>query len=200
MITQKHQNTEIRQYQIILAARKLIIKRGSEHIRIKEIAREVGITEGAIYRHFRSKKGILSLLIEEIEKDLVGDIAGAVNSDTSIMVTLERVLKNHLSAIEQRRGISFLIIAEIISLGDRKLNEKISATIDKYIGLLEEILGRGVKSGELRPDLDLEATATLFFGMVQGLVSIWALSSYSFTLEERYELLWETFRHSIMGQ
>jgi AcrR family transcriptional regulator len=200
VITQKHQNTEIRQYQIILAARKLIIKRGSEHIRIKEIAREVGITEGAIYRHFRSKKGILSLLIEEIEKDLVGDIAGAVNSDTSIMVTLERVLKNHLSAIEQRRGISFLIIAEIISLGDRKLNEKISATIDKYIGLLEEILGRGVKSGELRPDLDLEATATLFFGMVQGLVSIWALSSYSFTLEERYELLWETFRHSIMGQ
>jgi AcrR family transcriptional regulator len=198
MITQKHQSTEIRQHQIILAARKLIIKRGSEHIRIKEIADEVGITEGAIYRHFRSKKDILSLLVEEIETDLIGDIEGAEGNDTSALVILEEVLRNHLSAIEQRRGISFLVIAEIISLGDKKLNRKISAAIEKYLDRFKMLLARGIESGELRPDLDLDATATLFFGMVQGLVSIWALNGYNFSLEEQYEPLWQTFRHSII--
>jgi hypothetical protein len=50
----------------------------------------------------------------------------------------------------------------------------------------------------VRQDIDLEAAATLFFGMVQGLVNIWALSNYSFNLEEKYEPLWHTFRESII--
>jgi AcrR family transcriptional regulator len=197
-MVQKHRSTLIRKKQIIDAARKLIIKRGSEHIRVKEIAETVGITEGAIYRHFKSKKDILSLLVEVIEVDLVGDIDKALDDDCSTLDTLEKVLSSHLSAIEQRRGVSFQIIAEIISLGDKKLNKKISETIAKYINRIEDLLSKGVKSGELRQDTDLEATATLFFGMVQGLVNIWALNDYNFKLEERYEPLWLTFRESII--
>jgi AcrR family transcriptional regulator len=196
-MVQKHKNTLIRKKQIIDAARKLIIKRGSEHIRIKEIAETVGLTEGAIYRHFKSKKDILSLMVEGIETDLVGDIDRALNDDCSTLDTLEKVLANHLSAIEQRRGVSFLVIAEIISLGDKKLNKQISATIANYIGRLKELLSRGIKSGELRQDIDLEAAATLFFSMVQGLVNMWALSDFSFSLEEKYELMWRLYRQSI---
>ena len=197
-MVQKHRSTIVRQKQIIDAARKLIIRRGSEHIRVREIAKMVGISEGAIYRHFRSKKDILSLLADRIEDDLVGDIARASTDGHSALEALDKVLRSHLSAIEQRQGISFQVIAEIISLGDKKLNKKISETITKYIGRLKELLAEGVKSGEVRQDIDLEAAATLFFGMVQGLVNIWALSNYSFNLEEKYEPLWHTFRESII--
>jgi AcrR family transcriptional regulator len=197
-VVHKHQSTLVRQKQIIDAARKLIIRRGSEHIRIKEIAETVGLTEGAIYRHFKSKKDILSLLVEQIEIDLVGDINGATISGGPIIDILETVFKNHLSAIEQRQGVSFLVIAEIISLGDKKLNRKISETIEKYISCLKELLAKGVASEELRHDLDLETAAMLFFGMVQGLVNIWALNGYNFRLEERCEPLWRTFCESIV--
>jgi AcrR family transcriptional regulator len=195
---QKHRNTIVRQKQIIDAARKLIIRRGSEHIRVREIAKTVGISEGAIYRHFRSKKDILSLLADRIEDDLVGDIARASTDGHSALEALDKVLRSHLSAIEQRQGVSFQVIAEIISLGDKRLNKKISLTINKYVGRLEELLAEGVKSGEVRQDIDLEAAAMLFFGMVQGLVNIWALSNYSFNLEEKYEPLWHTFLESII--
>ncbi len=195
---QKHQNTMVRQRQIVDAARKLIIKRGSEHVTVREVAKAVGISEGAIYRHFKSKKDILSLLAYRIEDDLVGDITRATTDDYSPLEALDKVLRSHLSAIEQREGISFQVIAEIISLGDKKLNKKISETITKYVGRLKELLAEGVKSGEVREDVDLEAAATLFFSMVQGLVNIWALSSYSFNLEEKCEPLWHTFRESII--
>jgi AcrR family transcriptional regulator len=200
MAIRKHQKTVIRQEQIIDAARMLIINRGSEHIRIREIALKVGISEGAIYRHFKSKKDILSLLADRIESDLLGDITEAkVNNDSSLYI-LERVLDSHLSAIQQRRGVSFQVIAEIVSLGDKMLNKKISTTISKYIERIKEFLADGVKSGELRQDLDLDASATLYFGMIQGLVNIWALSNYSFNLEEKYEPLWYSFRNSIIRQ
>jgi hypothetical protein len=46
-----------------------------------------------------------------------------------------------------REGISFQVIDEIISLGDRKLNRQASKTIDKYISRLKELLAEGVRDG-----------------------------------------------------
>lgn len=200
VIIQKRQNTRVRRKQIIDASRKLIIRRGSEHIRIKEIAESVGLTEGAIYRHFKSKRDILSLLVDEIEEDLVGDIAVVANHNCPVIDVLEEVFKSHLSAIEQRRGVSFLVIAEIISLGDKKLNQKISTVITNYTDNLKDLLARGVASGELSQELDLDAAAGLFFGMVQGLVNIWALNGYNFKLEEKYEPQWHLYCHSVLNR
>ncbi len=198
-VGQKRLKTLVRRKQIIEAARKLIIRRGSERIRTKEIAEAVGLTEGAIYRHFKSKMEILSLLVDSIEDDLVGDITGAATEGNQVIEALEKVLKSHLSAIEQRRGISFLVIAEIISLGDKKLNQKISGVIGKYTTSLKELLANGVNSGELSPDLDVNAAAILFFGMLQGLVNLWALNGYNFNLKEQYEPQWRLYRRSILN-
>ena len=71
MVT-KRENTEVRQQQIIDAAGSLIFKYGSEHLTVKRIAAEVGISEAAIYRHFKSKKSILSFLLSHIEESFSG--------------------------------------------------------------------------------------------------------------------------------
>jgi AcrR family transcriptional regulator len=197
-MVRKRENTAIRQKQIIDAARKIIIEYGGEHVTVRGIAKEVGISEADIYRHFRSKRDILSLLADHIEKNLVKDLTRTSTSGDTFLEILDSILRSHLSAIEQRQGISFQVIAEIVSLGDKELNQKISGTINKYIALLKELLSEGVKHGEVRDDIELEAAATLLFGMMQGLVNLWALSNYSFILEEKYVLLWNTFREAVI--
>jgi len=197
MVT-KHKNTTVRQRQIVDAAGKTITEYGSEHVTVRRIAKEVGVSEGAIYRHFKSKKDILFLLAEHIEDTLLGDITKASAKGDTPLETLDNILRNHLSATEQRRGISFQIIAEIVSYGDKKLNRKIYDVIDKYVSHLKDILSQGVKAGEVRDDIDLDSAAILLFGMIQGLVNIWALSNYSFNLEERYVPLWHVFREAII--
>lgn len=199
-MVRKRQSTDVRKRQIIDAAKKVIVTRGSEHLTVKRIATEVGISETAIYRHFRSKKEILSLLADHIEENLLGDIAGAAVEGRNTLEIINGMMGSHLSAVSQRRGISFQVIAEIISLGDKKLNKKVTGTIEKYLIRLEEVLAQGVRSGELRHDLDINAAAMLLFGMIQGLVNTWALSSYSFDLQERYVPLWNTFREAIIGR
>jgi len=42
--------------------------------------------------------------------------------------------------------------------------------------------------------------ATVFLGIIQGLVTLWALSNYNFTLEEKYFGLWDFFRKSVKSQ
>jgi len=197
-MARKYENTDIRQRQIVDAARIVIIKYGSENLTVKKIAKEVGISETAVYRHFKSKRDILFLLVEYIERILLEDISRATHKGAKPLEILNNGLRNQISAVEKRRGISFQVIAEIISLGDKKLNSRVSQAINKYTACLKDLLIEGVKSGEIRDDIDLDAVATALFGIVQGLVNIWSLGNYSFDPKERYAALWSIFREAII--
>src|SRR4030066_1670274 len=107
------------------------------------------MSQGAIYIHFKSKREILSFLVDYIEENLIGDVERS-NQFKDTIDLLENIMKNHLSAIEQRSGVSFLVIAEIISLGDKKLNKKIFNVLNRYTSLIETIISNGLKTGEVR--------------------------------------------------
>ncbi len=200
MVT-KRKKTELRQQQIIEAAANLIFKSGSEHLTVRRIADEVGITEGAIYRHFKSKKSILSFLLIHIEETLLRDISTErTGLEPITLSSIEEIIGNHFSAIDLRKGFSFQVIAEIISLGDRELNKQASQTIGKYISRLKELLHDGVRDGAIRGDIDLDAAATLLFALIQGLVNIWALSEGSFKLTEKYRSLWKIYRDDMASR
>jgi len=110
---------------------------------------------------------------------------------------IDEILRTHLSRIEQKRGMSFLVLAEIISFGDKSLNRKVSDHIQIYVGRLRLLLADGVRAGLIRQDIDLAAAALLLFGMIQGLVNIWSLNSFKFDLVERYSALWKVYKGSL---
>jgi TetR/AcrR family fatty acid metabolism transcriptional regulator len=193
---QKRQSTLVRREQIIDASRRLIVKYGSEHVTVRRIAAEIGISEGALYRHFTSKKEVLLFLIRHIEENLIGDF-GKRSLTKNILGTLEDILRNHLSSVEQRRGISFLVIAEIISLGDKELNKRVLEVLSKYISNVKKLLLEGIKAGEIRKDINPEMVATSFFGTMQGLITVWALNNYNFALEKKFTALWDLFQKAI---
>ncbi len=195
----KRKTTEFRQQQIIEIAAKLIFKYGSEHLTVKRIATGIGISEAAIYRHFKSKKSILSFLLSYIEETLVADILRERNSEEVVTLdTIERTLRHHISAMDLRKGISFQVIAETVSLGDKSLNRQATKAIGHYIAVLRELLAEGVKSRTIREDIDLDAAATLLYCMVESLVNTWALSNCEFALVDKYTSLWQIYREAIV--
>jgi AcrR family transcriptional regulator len=193
-----HQRTGIRKQQIIDASREIIVKLGGEHVTIKNIAKAVGISEAAIYRHFPRKKDILFFLAEDIRENLVGDIKKGLQQHDSALVILDNIIRDHISAIEQRQGISYQVIAEIISLGDRELNTRFYEIVTEYINNMAELFKQGISQGELRQDLDPVVAATQLYGMIEGLVNVWALSNFTFNLVKRYAPLLEMFRAGIV--
>jgi AcrR family transcriptional regulator len=192
--------TRQRQEDIVNAARKLIIKYGSDHVTIKRIAKEVGFTEAAIYRHFESKNEILSVLVDNVHENLLKDLATSSVSGKTPLETTELVLRSHLTAVEKRRGVSFQVINEIVSLGDKTLNKKVLNTIQDYVKTLEGLLGKAAESGEIRKDVDTGAVAFALFGSIQGLVNVWVLSNYNFDPQERFSQIWELVRAGLMAR
>jgi len=193
IMVKRNMNKISRHQQIADATRKLIVKHGSEYVTIRKIAQEVGVTEGAIYRHFPSKKSIMTFMAENIADNLLGDISKAKDATSTNLEALDATLKNHFAAIEQRRGIAFRVIAEIITQGDKQLNKKVAAILDRYINALQDMLSQGVATGEIRDDIDLHMTAQLLCSMIKGLVTIWTLNNCNFNLVERYSEYWKLF-------
>lgn len=195
---QKRQSTEVRQRQMADAARAIAVKYGSEHVTVRRIAKEIGVSEGALYRHFKSKRDILSLMVERIEEDLVSDLEKGSEAGGTPLEILDRSLRNHVSAIQQRRGVSFQVMAEIISLGDKRLSRRASQALGAYTGRLRDIISAGVSRGEIRKDLDPDKASILITAALQGLVSSWALRNYDFDLEQEYLSIWLLLQEAIV--
>jgi TetR/AcrR family transcriptional regulator, fatty acid metabolism regulator protein len=197
MLVKQRESKFIRQQQIMVAAKKLLVQYGSEHITVRKLAKEIGVTEGAIYRHFESKKQILSFLLDDIENNLTFDIDETNMNNSNPMECLQRALFDRLSNTEQKKGISFQIMAEIISLGDRQLNNKAYVVINNFVFQVKNILLKAKINGDVKPEFDPDTIALLLFGMMQGLVTLWSLSQNNIDLEKQYRNLWHFIYQSI---
>lgn len=192
-MVQTRESSEFRQRQIVEAARRIIATKGTDALTVREIANEVGISDGNIYRHFKTKRDILLLLIEDIERTLLEAIGQAAQDKREPVESLKNVLKAHLSYVEQRRGISLIVISETLRSTDRELRKRMFKVVDEYLGQIEGLLAQGQRSGQVRQDLDLETAALTFFALIHVTVIMWALSDSAVSLSKRYRSLWESY-------
>lgn len=188
---------EDRQQQIVEVARKIITKQGMEHLTMDSLAEEIGLSEAAIYRHVDSKRDILQMVLEDIERALLGAVTNGCKKGDTPLDKLKYVLKAHLSYSERRKGLSFLVLDEIIHLDDRKLQVYASKVVERYLKGISQVLIEGQSDGTVRIDLDLDMATRLYFGMIQGNVTLWALQSHSFGLTDRHERLWDLYRRAV---
>ena len=195
--SKRRESSSVRQEQIIDAAQKLILKNGSEHVTIRRIAKEVGISEGAIYRHVKSKSDIFSLLLDNVGENLLEDIESSIIPEGSVTESLDNIISTQLATISKRHGMSFQIIAEVISLGDRKLNRQLADIMNKYLVRIKNLLTQGIEAGVIKEDIDPDAAALLFFGMVESISNYWTLNNYKFGLEEKAKPIWDILQKAI---
>ena len=94
MMVRTYKRDLTRREQIVNAARKLVIKCGSENVTVRRIAQEVGVSEAAIYRHFKSKRDILYLLVESIEINLISDFR--ITKPTGVWPVGKRIIESSI--------------------------------------------------------------------------------------------------------
>ncbi len=197
LITQKHLNSELRREQIVEATEKIILEGGGENLTVRQIAGEVGLSGGAIYRHFESKSDIFSFLLDDIEEALLGNFKRGLIPDGKVMDYLHDIFNKQVLATDRRRAVTLQIISEIISMGDVELNGQLKGIIDSYLNYVKNTLLLGIRTGEFRADIDLESAAMFFFGMTDSISRYSILTISPINLDEKARASWEIFRKMI---
>ena len=197
MATQTHLDHETRLQQILQAARDIIAGGGVDALTVRGVASRIGVTEAAIYRHVAHKEELLVLLLEDVRESLMRSISEAISSARQPMDKLERLLKRHLEFIELRRGVSFVVIAEAAQFREPRVRQAGRRLVEDYLELVAGIIAEGITSGEIKPAVDPEAAATIFFGMIQASVTRWLFDSSAHPLAENVLSLWRLYRTSL---
>lgn len=174
-----------RQQEIVDAAKRIIISKGFENLTIRTIAKEIGVTDGALYRHFKSKHEIISLLIDDVESSLLTVIEKPAFSSEGPIEKLRKIFLSHISNAEQRKGMTLIVINESFTIRDKKIKKKMLKVMSRYQEVIKAVLREAIKLGKINKDVDVDAAGIAFFGMVQSSVTFWALNDFSYKLKGR---------------
>ncbi|GAB63876.1 MAG: TetR/AcrR family transcriptional regulator [Candidatus Jettenia sp.] len=193
---QVRKSTEIRRQQIIDIIRNIISSKGIEHVTISEIAEEIGTTKGAIYRHFKSKRDILSLLIDDIEKTLMESINSAMVEKDPVQ-NLKNILLAQLILAKNRRKTSFVVIMGAMQFSDPIIRKKILQLIQKYLRKIEKLLLSSIELGLIKKDINPKTSAMVFMGLIQSTVTIWSYKNFNFVPQKMHSDLWNVYKQGI---
>jgi len=193
---QMRRRTTIRRQQIVDIIRNIISSKGIEYVTISEIATRIGTSKTAIYRHFKSKQDILSLLIDNIEETLMDALDNAMVSEDPVQ-NLKNVLLAHLTYARERRETSFVVIMGAMQFSDTFIRKKISLLIQKYLQKIEKMLTSAIKSGSVKKDINPTISAIAFLGLIQATVTVWSYKNFNFVPKRIHAELWNIYREGI---
>ena len=199
-MTTVHLDSEVRRHQIVQTVRNIVATHGMTFFTIQELAREVGVSEGAIYRHFKSKDEILLALIQDIERNLLRAISDSARPKDGALDQLKHLLHKHFSSLERRNGVSFVVIAEAMCFADLRVKQATRQMVERYLETVAAILKAGAEKGEIDCKVDTRAAALMFFGMLQASVTLWAFSNRAHPLAQHSASLWTMFRDALIAQ
>ena len=134
------------------------------------IAQRMGVTQGALFRHFPSKDAILQAVMEWVAERLLARIDKATSATSSPIDALEAAFFAHIEFIMEHPGVPRMLFGEL-QRAEQTLAKRMAHTlIQRYGERLGRLIADGKKQGQLPDALDDKAAIALFIGAIQGLV------------------------------
>jgi AcrR family transcriptional regulator len=163
------QATEVRQAGLVAAALQLAAQRSPADITTAELARAVGITQGAIFRHFASKEAIWLAVLDWTTETLLARLQEAATGPGPLQA-LQAIFAAHVNFVMEHPGVPRVIFQELQHANDTPIKARVRNLMQHYRMLVMDLLQRAQAQNLLVSGTDLQAAAVLFLGAVQGLV------------------------------
>ena len=169
-ISSKHLPADERRAVTVEAVVELAGEQNPTDITTAAIAKRMGLTQGALFRHFPNKNAILQAVMEWVAERLLGRIDKAIQTASSPLAALEAAFMAHIGFVVQHPGVPRMLFGELQRAEESAAKLMVRTMIRGYSERLRRLLEDGKAQGELAADLDVDAAATLFIGSIQGLV------------------------------
>ena len=168
--TVKYLPADERREVTIAAVIELAAEQNSTDITTAAIATRMGLTQGALFRHFPNKSAILQAVMNWVSTKLIAKLDKARREATSPLAGLEAMFMAHLEFVIKHPGVPRLLFGELQRAEKTASKDIAQQLIKLYSEQLHQLIEQGKAIKELDPNLDTEGAVILFIGTVQGLV------------------------------
>jgi AcrR family transcriptional regulator len=157
--------SEVRQVELTDAALHIIATKGITALSTRSLAAQIGLSSGAIFRHFASLEALLDAVVARVEAVLA---ATYPPKNLGARARLEHFVEARSTAVGNQVGILRLVVSEQFRMalpkgGSARLASCVRATREFVLACLRE----GQDANEFRDDLDADVLATVVMGTIQ---------------------------------
>jgi AcrR family transcriptional regulator len=196
----KHLRADERRAITVEAVVALAAEQNPSEITTTAIAQRMGVTQGALFRHFPSKDAILQAVMEWVAARLMSRLDEAAGGVPSPLAALEAMFMAHVEFVAEHPGVPRMLFGEL-QRAEATVPKRLAQTlIKRYSGRLHRLIEAGKAAGEVATEIDTTAAATLFIGTVQGLVMQSLLSGDTGFIRQAAPGVFAIYRRGIGSQ
>ena len=142
------------------------------------LAREVGVSEAALYRHFPSKAKMFEGLIGFIEDSIFSRVNRIVQETAEPLGQVEQILTLLLGFTERNPGITRLLTGDALTGENDRLRQRIQQFYDRIETQLKQVLRDAEFKSGLRTQASATDTANLLLAVVEGRIAQFVRSGF----------------------
>jgi len=148
--------TVTRRDELLQIAAGLFAERGYRNTTVRDIADAAGILSGSLYHHFDSKESMIDEIMQSFQAELFAGYDEILASKQPARDKLEAAVRLSFEAVHTHHAEVAIFQNEAARLGELErfdyLAERNKQSRKVWVTLLKD----GIKSGDLRDDLDIE--------------------------------------------
>jgi TetR/AcrR family transcriptional regulator len=188
---------ERRQLILEVLARMLEENQG-EHITTAQLARAVGVSEAALYRHFPSKARMFEGLLEFTEETLFTRINRILAEETHAEARIQGILFLLLGFADKNPGMARLLYGDVLVGETERLRVRVVQIYERIETQLKQILREAEIGENLR--VPVTDTAALLLAVVEGAITRFVRSEFRSSPVAGWEKQWEMLRRGVFNK
>ncbi len=176
--------TQKRQRQITQEALRIIHFRGYSNLSIRELAKNVGISEPAIYRHFENKEAIIFAILDTLKIQFF-ELKEALDKITEADERLYQFMIRMLQYLEKHQEMTAVLFNDEIFPPDSIAAAKLQEIIVQRLDYLKSLIQQAQNEDKVRRELPADDLALILIGLIHKLVSEWRRLGFRFDMVSR---------------
>ncbi len=189
MATDANGKTSRRQ-QILQSLARMLETAPGARITTAALAREVGVSEAALYRHFPSKTKMYEGLIDFIEETLFSRVSRIASDDTDAEARCLRILTLLLTFAERNPGITRILTGDALTGETERLHSRVMQLFDRLETQLRQVLREAEVREHTRTRLPHSQAANLMLAAAEGRISQFVRSGFKRAPTEHWQDQW----------
>ncbi|MDF2183065.1 nucleoid occlusion factor SlmA [Neptuniibacter sp. CAU 1671] len=167
-----------RRDQILQALAEMLEENAGQRITTAALAKTVGVSEAALYRHFPSKARMFEGLIGFIEDTVFTRVSTILQNETNGVRQCEQILTLVLTFVERNPGMARLLTGEALTGETDRLRQRINQFFERLETQLKQILREAEQRDGLRTHSPAGTTANLYMAAIEGRIRQFVRSEF----------------------
>ena len=196
-VTNETQKKPSRKDQILQSLATILEQSPGQRITTAGLAKHVGVSEAALYRHFPSKAKMFEALIEFIENTIFSRITQIMSEEMQADKRCEMILGLILTFSERNPGITRILTGDPLAGETERLRQRVTQLFDRIEAQLRQIIREMPLRGEQKTSTDPIVAANLLLSLVEGRIGQYVRSDFERKPTTEWDVQWQVIKEGL---